>query len=131
MLTVYDGLSKCGFPLLEKKRIAALGNGRGFETQHDPPGKSSRAKFVLRHPHQPICGKELVAASLAALLLVYDENVRVKHNHPFVLHGHEHGNRSGIGLSTSTRSAVMNNLLKKGFGMHVHQVFSTVIHARH
>src|SRR5438309_2908 len=91
VLTVGNRNAERGFALLKEQRITPIGDCGRFKADHDATGKNARTDFPLSHTHEPIRREKSVSASHTRLLLIESEYIRVEHEHPVALPGHEHG----------------------------------------
>src|SRR5207248_4674534 len=99
MLAIHDGLAKCRFALLKQFRITPFCHRGRLKTQHGAQGQRTASKLPLRHRHDPVGGKKLVATTRTALLLLIEKSYSMQHEHPIAAHGHKHGSWSRIRLS--------------------------------
>lgn len=104
MLAVNDRLSKRGLANLKKLRILTLRNCRRLKTQHYARGQLPRANFALRHRHEPVRRKELVAATRSSLLKLIGERHAMKHKLPAIAFRHPHRVRRRSWLDVGPRS---------------------------
>src|SRR5271155_2963680 len=68
VLPIDNGEAVSGLALLKQQWVAAIGDGRRLEGQHSANRENARTPVVLRHAHEPVCGKKLVSAAGAGLL---------------------------------------------------------------
>src|SRR5215472_6129269 len=120
MLTAHDGLAKGCLALLKKKRVAAIRDRCRLQAEHQPSCEGPRSELMLSRSHKPVRRKEFVSTPRAALLLAHDEDVCVEHQHPFALHGHNHGDGSGIRLGACPGCAAKRDLLNERFWLLIH-----------
>ena len=120
VLRVRQRLSERRFSGLEQFGVAASGNRRRIEAEHQLEHEAAAAYVMTRAEHSPVRGIKFVAPTRPGLLRVDEECLPHEHEIPTIRAAHQHRHGPRLGVHARSGREIHEESARAARAAHVH-----------